>query len=234
MTKKGIHMIFLLLLWSLGFSQSKSDSVSVDFHLEFDKSPLQLGKKYISASKDTLAVENFKCYVSNIQIEYEDRTVFIQNNSYHLLDSNNPKSFRLPVTKRNDKPISKITFNIGIDSITNNSGALPDDLDPVKGMYWAWQSGYINMKVEGKSKSCKTRKNEFSFHIGGYLEPYYSMRRIEIPIQKPQATDNQIDIAIDLGRFFSEVNLTKNNSVMIPGTEAMKLADISAKMFYHQ
>jgi hypothetical protein len=103
------------------------------------------------------------------------------------------------------------------------------DLDPIKGMYWAWQSGYINMKLEGKSSSCKTRNNEFQFHIGGYLSPYYAIRKVALSYDK-KAT--QINIGIDLYNFFANLNLAKTNSVMIPGTLAMELADYSKSLFY--
>ena len=100
------------------------------------------------------------------------------------------------------------------------------DLDPTKGMYWAWQSGYINMKMEGKSSSCKTRKNEFQFHIGGYMKPNYAMRKVEL-VSKNQ----NLNITIDVAEFFSELKLSETNSIMIPGKKAMKLADYSIKMF---
>lgn len=231
MSKKGLHIFFLFLLFSQGYSQSENDSLALNFHLEFNKLPLELNKKYISANKDTLTIETFRCYISNIQVQYNDNSLFVQKNSYHLLDSGNPDSFRIPIAKKSNKTISKVMFNIGIDSLTNTSGALSGDLDPAKGMYWAWQSGYINMKIEGRSPSCKTRKNEFHFHIGGYLKPYYAMRPIEIPIQKNQGSGYEINIGIDLGKFFSQVRLKETNSVMILGKEAVKLADLSAEIF---
>ncbi|MDN3675869.1 hypothetical protein QWY90_00740 [Flavobacterium paronense] len=80
------------------------------------------------------------------------------------------------------------------------------DLDPTKGMYWAWQSGYINIKIEGKSTSCKTRNNEFQFHIGGYREPNYMMRKVEFNCN----SNDNITIAIDLKDFFSNINLAQN------------------------
>jgi len=230
MIKKAAHIAFLFIICFHSFSQNKTDSLAVDFHLEFDRLPLDAGKKYISGAKDTLSIETFRCYISNIEIRYKDNSVFKQKNSYHLLDFGKPGSFKIPVTKINKKTIAKITFNIGIDSITNTSGALGDDLDPAKGMYWAWQSGYINTKIEGKSSSCKTRKNEFWFHIGGYLQPYYALRKMEFPIDK--ADDKNIHIGIDLSPFFSNIDLWKTNSIMIPGKEAMQLADYSTKMFY--
>ena len=224
---KGLHVFFLLSCCFTLLAQNKSDSLAVNFHLEFNKLPLELKKNYVSATNDTLTIETFRCYISNIQIQYKDNSVFSQKKSYHLLDFDNSNSFQIPITKKSDKLISKITFNIGVDSLSNTAGAMTGDLDPVKGMYWAWQSGYINMKIEGKSSSCKTRKNEFQFHIGGYMKPNYTMRKVEIKVN----STNEINIAIDLKDFFADLILSKTNSVMIPGKLAMQLADESVKMF---
>lgn len=232
MNKKGLYIV-LFLFFCFGLSaQNIHDSLVVKFNLEFNKLPLKLNKKYVSARNDTLAIETFRCYISNIRIQYEDNTIFTQKNSYHLLDSEKPNSFQIPITKKNNKLISKITFSIGIDSLTSNSGALTGDLDPIKEMYWAWQSGYINTKIEGRSSSCKTRKNEFRFHIGGYLQPYYAMREMKLELDKK--ADDDIDIGIDLYPFLSNLDLKETNNVMIPGKEAMKLADYCTKMFYAQ
>ncbi|UPT70503.1 MAG: hypothetical protein M0D53_15710 [Flavobacterium sp. JAD_PAG50586_2] len=230
MTKKALYVVFLFMFCFQVYSQSKNDSLYVNFRLEFNKLPLELNKKYISTNKDTLTIETFKCYISNIQVQYSDKSVFIPKNSYHLLDSNNPASFEIPVTKKGNKMISRITFDIGIDSLTNTSGALSGALDPVNGMYWTWQSGYINMKIEGSSPSCKTRKNEFQFHIGGYLQPNYALQQIKLEWDKK--ADSDINIAIDLNSFFSNLELRETNSVMNPGKEAMKLAGFATKMFY--
>ena len=54
------------------------------------------------------------------------------------------------------------------------------DLDPTKGMYWAWQSGYINFKMEGSCSQCLATKNNFEFHLGGYQQPFYAMQTIEL------------------------------------------------------
>jgi hypothetical protein len=232
MIKKGLHIVFLFFLCFQGICQSKNDSLTVNFHAEFNKLPLELNKEYISSANDTLTIETFKCYISNIQVHYADNSVFIQKHSHHLLDLSNPKSFTIPITRKTNKLVSKITFNIGIDSTTNNSGALAGDLDPIKGMYWAWQSGYINMKIEGKSPRCKTHKNEFQFHIGGYLQPYYAMRQMKFDIDKKDQED--ITIGIDLYPLLSNLELKDTNSIMIPGKEAMRLADSSTKMFYIQ
>jgi hypothetical protein len=225
--KLYVTLVFLCLCFSVS-AQKKSDSLQLQFNLKFDHLPLELHKTYSTITKDTLTVNTFKCYVSAIEIEYTDHTLFKERDSYHLLDIEAPNSLVLPLPISNSKTISRILFTVGIDSLTNTSGALDGDLDPTKGMYWAWQSGYINFKIEGKSSSCKTRKNEFQFHIGGYLPPYSSVRRIEL---RPTKNETIQTITIDLNTFFSKVALAQINQVMIPGKNAIQLADYFAKSF---
>lgn len=229
MYKKKIVVFVLIMFYSIGNAQSKTDSLNLNFNLKFNKLSIDFNKQYITDAKDTIALKSFKCYISSIQIYYTDKTIFKQKDSYHLLDLENLNSWRITITKSNDKIISKVTFNIGIDSLTNTYGALDGDLDPIKGMYWAWQSGYINLKIQGKSPSCKTRNNEFEFHVGGYLPPYDTMRKIELIYDKKTT---RINIGMDLNNFFSNIKLAETNSIMIPGKLAMKLADYSTKLFY--
>jgi hypothetical protein len=229
MITKDTVFFYLVVLFCLSANaQNISDSLHINFKVNFNKKPLEFHQQYITSNNDTLTLTAFKCYLSNIEIHYSDKTVLKQKNSYHLLDFENPTSLQIPITKINNKSISKIIFNIGIDSLTNSAGALSGDLDPTKGMYWAWQSGYINMKIEGKSSSCNTRKNEFQFHLGGYLQPYYAMRKVAFNVN-----DNRhITIGIEMASFFAAIKLSETNSIMIPGKTAMQLADYSTQMFY--
>lgn len=221
MISKGVFCLFFSLL----FQGIHAQENALQFHIQFGNTPLELNKKYISTN-DTLQIEAFKCYVSNIEIQYADSSVFKPEDNYHLIDIEDLNTLKIPISAIK-KPIKKITFNIGVDSLASVSGALGGDLDPVKGMYWAWQSGYINMKVEGRSKSCQTRKNEFQFHIGGYLKPNYAMRKVEL-------NTADTNVIIDLAELFSNIKLANSNSIMIPGKQAMAIADYSVKMFRTQ
>ena len=227
--KKSFYIIYFLLLTSFTlFGQNESDSLSLKINTKWSGRNLNLNTSYISKQKDTIMISQLKFYISDFQVKYEDNTILTDKNS-HLIDFEKPNTTLFAITKNNKKEIKNIKFSIGVDSLNSVSGALSGDLDPSNGMYWAWQSGYINMKIEGISSSCKTRKNGFNFHVGGYLNPYYAMRKIEIPINKLQ---NQINLTLDLERFFSEINLKEMNSVMIPGNDAMALANLSSEMFY--
>ncbi|KAB1157702.1 MbnP family protein [Flavobacterium luteum] len=221
-----IGFVFNFFFFQASFAQKAADSLILKLHLKFGKDDLELGKKYVSTKKDTLQIDVFKFYISNIEIQYSDKKVYNPTNSYHLIDIENSNSLRIPIGYKNNLAIKNVFFNIGIDSTASVSGALEGDLDPTKGMYWAWQSGYINMKIEGKSSSCKTRKNEFQFHIGGYMKPSYAIRKVQL-----EAKNQEIDVSIDVSEFFSAIKLSKINSIMIPGKEAMELADYSIKMF---
>lgn len=222
----------ILWLCCITVQAQSNDSVTVNFKLLFDHKPLEMNQSYVTENKDTVTISTFKCYVSDVVIQYADQTVYHEKNSYHLLDSEIPNSMKVRLPNSKTKTISKVIFNIGIDSLTNTSGALSGDLDPTKGMYWAWQSGYINLKIEGQSPSCKTRKQQFQFHLGGYLPPYNALRRKVIPVTI--AKDDTINIGMDLAIFLAEVNLSITPTVMTPGKTAMELADISTKMFYSE
>ncbi len=215
-----------ILLFSTGYTQEKKDSLLVRLHLNFRNESLELNKKYISDAKDTLQIEVFRFYISNIKLHYSDASTYSEENSYHLIDIENPNSLQIPILKKSEKVITKVEFSIGVDSLASVSGAMSGDLDPTKGMYWAWQSGFINMKIEGTSSSCTTRKNKFQFHIGGYLKPNYAIRTIEL---KP--INSNLEINVDVAEMFKYINLQEINSIMIPGTKAMEVADKAAKMF---
>ena len=248
-----IKNLFFCILFSLSvvfaFAQKEKDSLYLKLNIKFGTIRLELNKNNISKNHDTLQISLLKFYLSGIEIEYNNKTTFIQKNSYHLVDIENPNSLQIPICKKNDKTISKIKFNIGIDSTASVSGALAGDLDLQNGMYWAWQSGYINMKIEGKSSNCKTRKSEFQFHIGGYLQPFYAVRRVEIPVNafftegvsdvgksptsditNPTYTEGVI-LKLDVSKFFENIQIASQNSMMIPCKEAMQLADYSTSMF---
>jgi len=201
------------------------DSLALQFRFKFGNQSIAVDKKYQSAKNDTLQIEVLKMYISNIELEYTNGSVF-KNQKAQLIDIEKPETMRFAVSPKTSRRLANLTFTVGIDSLTSVSGALSGDLDPSKGMYWAWQSGYINMKIEGMSPSCKTRKNKFQFHIGGYLKPYYALRKVTLTVKNPNP-----EITIDLSKIFSKISLSETNSIMIPGKKAMSIADYGAQMF---
>ena len=111
--------------------------------------------------------------------------------------------------------------------MTNVSEKFEGDLDPALGMYWAWNTGYINMKLEGKSSSCTSVKKEFQFHIGGYLPKQNALQKIELNVAESQ----NIIIKVELDRWLDNLSLKETNSIMIPGEKAIALAQKYKNMF---
>jgi hypothetical protein len=90
-------------------------------------------------------------------------------------------------------------------------------------------------KVEGRSKVCKTVHNAYEFHIGGYIPPNNAARDITLRLQQPivikHGQQAVVVVKADVAAWFSGVDLSKLNSVVIPGKEAMATADRYSKMF---
>lgn len=226
MRSKLLYSFVFILFFHWNYSQEKKDTILLRFAIKYGNETLQRDKKYVSLAKDTLQLETFRFYVSNIKFILKDNSKISENNSYHLIDSEEPNSQIISILKKSNVEIKKVLFSLGIDSTASVSGALSGDLDPSKGMYWAWQSGYINFKMEGKSPSCKTRNNAFQFHIGGYLQPNYALRTIELDTK-----NSNFEINVDLAELFNQLKLSETNSIMIPGSKAMDLADKTKLMF---
>ncbi len=217
MKKKLNIVLFLCILSSLATAQ-----------VQLKICPVFNASSLFKQEPKTDSISVLRFYVSSVQLFFQDGTKHTEPRSYHLMDLEEAESFIVHLKAPNN-PIAKVLFHLGIDSITSTSGALDGVLDPVKGMYWAWQSGYINFKLEGKSQKCNTSKKEFVFHIGGYSSPFYALRKIEIPVHYQE--NGLVKIEMNLNTLLSSLDLSKTNSVMIPGREAMQVADLFQNMF---
>ncbi|MGK0384641.1 MAG: hypothetical protein ACJAVL_001385 [Bacteroidia bacterium] len=208
----------------LAFVSIGTSAQSVRFVPGFGDDELKLDSNYVLPNGTEVSVETFRFYISNVEVHKNGTAVWTESASYHLLDAAKPESLQLSIPiKQGDT----LVFLLGIDSLTNVSGAMGGDLDPSKGMYWAWNSGYINFKLEGTSPICNTRNNVFEFHLGGYAYPTPTVQRIELPV-----TGNLLQV--DIEAFLNQINLEEENRVMSPSAEAAVLAKKAASIFHFQ
>ena len=208
-----LFLSFLIILFGQNYAQKKQD-FKLLFNAKFGTSDLKLNETYYKLNKtDSIQIDVLKFYISGIEFLNNDKVVWKEKNSFHLVDFETITSQTILFNIPADLIVTKISFNLGIDSVTSTSGALAGDLDPTTGMYWAWQSGYINFKMEGTSPSCNTRKHQFKFHFGGYKQPYYNIQTITLPINN--LTDNTLKINFNVATFFKNISLTEINSIMI-------------------
>jgi hypothetical protein len=182
---------------------------------------------YVSQQAGNVRFETLKLYISSIHFLKNGKTVFSENNSYHLLNAADPSSFLIKVKLPPGTVYDQFRFNLGIDSLTNVSGAMPGALDPSNGMYWTWQSGYINLKLEGSCSACPSRKNEFQCHLGGYQAPFNTLHTASFDI----SDSNMINLCLDLEKFVNLSGLQAHTHIMSPNAEAVRLSGIMRDCF---
>lgn len=224
--KVAVFLLFFMNVYGTAFSQTNSIQFSV--LPTFGATILHLSDSAFSANDSThLQITALKCYISNIQFLKNGKIVLEEKNSFHLLDASEIKSLKISINNPQNISFDQLKFNVGIDSATSVAGAMGADLDPTKGMYWAWQSGYINFKLEGTSALCKTRNNEFQFHLGGYLQPNHCLQTLSFHINNA----SNINLKLDLQQILKQIDLTKINHIMSPSTEAVLISKIVANAF---
>ncbi|MGZ3918677.1 MAG: MbnP family protein [Bacteroidia bacterium] len=224
-SKSPSIVILLLAVFNTYQAQLK-----INIETVFANNPLLLNRQvYTNNNGDTLSVESFKFYLSNFSVHSKGKWRKIKD-TYFLVDAENESSkcFNLAC---NESEIDSIYFYIGVDSIMNVSGALEGALDPSLGMYWAWNTGYINAKLEGKSNSCKTIHHVYEFHIGGYLKPFNALKKVSL---KTKGNKNGITLLADASKWFygaKQINLKEFNSVVTPSNYSLMVADNYKDMF---
>lgn len=219
----------LLIICRVNISASQNDEVlTLQFNPIFGKEALVLSKSYFSKNNnDSIQIDVLRFYISDIELLLNGEIVWKELNSFHLVDASVISSLQINLISSSKPIFDKLKFNVGIDSITNVAGAMGGDLDPTKGMYWTWQSGYINFKLEGKSKVCNTRNNEFTFHLGGYKYPYNTLQSVFLNTNN----SNELNIVINAEEMISKINLSKQNHIMSPSKEAVLLSNELTRIF---
>lgn len=215
-------VLILIQLYSISiFAQSNTFA----FHPTFSNQTLKADSYYKLNVTDSVQITSFKFYISQLELINDSKTVWKEKASYHLVDAFNEKTLALQIPS--NIIFTKLKFQLGIDSLTNVSGAMGGDLDPTNGMYWTWQSGYINFKLEGNSNLCKTRHNEFQFHLGGYQTPFNCLQTVFVQVK----SNSNIKLNIDIEKFFQYIQLSQLNHIMSPSKVAVELSEKITETF---
>lgn len=221
MNVRFLFIYFLLFVQLELFGQVKN---TLQFVPLYNGEEVELEKNYMVKDSNWIKISSCRFYLSNFAFYYRDELIQTEKTIY-LLDLENPTSLTLVF-----KPFiyDKVTFSIGIDSITNVSGILDGALDPINGMYWAWNSGYINFKLEGKTSLSTNADRSFEYHLGGYLPPYSTIQTVEI-VGLDYNSERKIEL--ELATFLKSVDLEKKSSLMIPGKDASAISKILPTLF---
>ncbi len=218
-----------------------SAAASGKLRLEFDnvagdKNLVLNSVTYKNASNEDFTVTKFNYYISNIKLTKADGSVYTvpQDSSYFLIKEDTKTSQFVTL---NNVPLGDYTaaeFMVGVDSARNTapiekrqgvldpSGSMMGD-----GMYWAWNSGYIFVKLEGTSSAGNPVNGKFYFHIGlfgGYNERTVNNTRIvkmNFGERKASVTSSntpEVHFLVDVLKMFdgpaANISIAAYNSIM--------------------
>ena len=228
-TKKIIRIILICLF--MADKLHAQNTITINFIHAVGTDTLQLDQEYTNPHAETFSIINLKYYIHNLRFVSGNKTVTLPD-TYYLIDERKPDSKQLTV----DLPPGNYTafhFTLGVDSIKNVSGVQTGALDPVFGMFWTWNSGYIMAKFEGKSPVSTAPFTNFTYHIGGFKKDESVIKDISLPLAAG-IKNNQLTIRADVNKWFSGVNaitIKQTPYCMNPGTLATTIATNYAAMF---
>jgi hypothetical protein len=234
-------------------------SLIIHFSFFVGGQPLQLSTgHYLNEYNEPFTVDQCKYYISAIQVigdHDEIQTIFAAS---HLVDAADSASLTLHLTTAILK-ITKIRFTIGVDSEANTGGVHTGDLDPMLGMFWTWNTGYIDARLEGQCDSTPAPAHRFTWDVGGYRPGVNAARQVVLsvppttrsasakpalatrstspkPATEPPASAalRNLDLRADLLHWFEgphPIHLSQSPICHQPGPLAMQLADNYATMF---
>jgi hypothetical protein len=245
---KTTHLLILFFaITALTISCQKEKSfegeaytLRLNFQPSANGEPLQFNKEYINPIGEDYKVTTFKFYVSKISLLQELPTpVARKEDGFFLVDASNPASQIIEV-QLNSNPFNRLMFQVGIDSIYNVSGAQTGALDPLNGMFWTWNSGYIMFKLEGNSTASTADLQRIEHHIGGYKGSdnvatviqldFNTAKKIEI---KAGAT-TELVIETNLDNYWhgnAAIKIAELPMCMITGEPALKVAKNFTRLF---
>lgn len=157
--------------------------------------PFQLQTNYLLNGSDSICLDQFKFYVGS------------QRGDFQLVDASDTSTYNLPFAEG--------VLIIGMDSLANTSGKLEGAFDPLLGMYWAWNTGYIQLKMTGSYYS-RGNRIPFDYHIGGYRAPFSTSRSMNMPLA------NQF-ITVQLEHLFRSLPIQSTPNIMLPGPAAQMI-----------
>jgi hypothetical protein len=162
--------------------------------------PLTLNHWYAQPNGDSVFLSEFKFYL------------VLPSDSTFLVDASEPASLHLPYFSIDDETV---LLRIGMDSSMNTCGRLDGAYDPLLGMYWAWNTGYTQLKCKGIYQIAG-KHIPFEYHLGGYKYPYATSLQKWIRLE-------QNTLGIQLDSLLTHLPVLDQPRMMLPGPMARTL-----------
>jgi hypothetical protein len=218
-------------------SSTGDDPLKLSFRIVANGSLVNHTDDYLNGSGENYTISVFKFYTGNFSLGTGtpgQQTTGV----YHLINMDDPSSLSIGVPASPGN-YSQLSFTIGVDSMYNVSGAQTGALDPVNGMFWTWNTGYIFAKLEGSSLFSPSLNNAVVYHIGGFRAGENAIRQVTLDFPGEtlvigNGEKKEIIIDVKLDQWFDGINrisIAGTPVWMTPGGESLRIADNYATMF---
>lgn len=175
-TKQSISFLAILLFLNAGCKKDSADdspdplsstgSIQVKVSNEVDGQAIQLGQQiYTNSAGNLYQVDLLKYYLSNVTFIKADSTEYNLHN-YELINAAIDSTCQFSGAGIPNGIYTRMRFNLGIDTTRNHTGAQDGDLDPINGMIWTWNTGYIFFKHEGLFRTTSGTDTSLLYHFG--------------------------------------------------------------------
>ena len=228
----SLFIATLLMSFIPSADKKNGGTLTLQFNHLFNNEPLAFGKEYTNAHGEKFTVKTLNYFISNIKLTLKNGSEYVvpQDSSYFLISQSDAASQKIQLHNLPKEKYKSISFLLGVDSARNTmdvskrTGAL-DVAGTAKGMYWAWNSGYIFLKFEGKSSVIPdSLSNNFYYHIGGFggfkSATINNIRAKTFEFEKAISLKKSapvVNINVDMATLFkqkTDVLLAKNSNVM--------------------
>ncbi|MBC7866171.1 MAG: hypothetical protein H7X88_01445 [Gloeobacteraceae cyanobacterium ES-bin-316] len=224
----------LLLPHTVLQAQVKNPHLLLRFVNKANGKPIVLlDSAYSNNFEESYQLTRLKYYISDICLAGKQKRSAIKN--IFLLDAAGSDTAALSVKTGT---YNSLRFKLGVDSILNCSGAQAGALDPLNGMFWTWNSGYVFFKLEGYSASSTADLQRIEHHIGGYQGSNKASKEIELILKEAliikEGDHREITIEVNLDRYWKgqqELKIASNALIMSPGDLAKKSSQNFQGMF---
>ncbi len=198
---------------------------------------LNFNQKYITPLEDTITINDYKYYISNIQLISSNGN-YIVPASYYLIDVSKGSTDTIVISNVPAGSYTQINFSIGIDSAVNSSAEIqtePVALDPTVNaeMNWGWGPGfgYKFLLLQGNFYDSATTPptSPFLFHIADNnnykIKSFNSTTPNWSAIVVQTGKTSEININFNLDSLFKGINLYSEYSVTSPQSEGVTIAN---------
>jgi hypothetical protein len=187
------------------------------FQYSLDSGVVELGKEIESESgARKFRFTKIKQYVSNITLFEASRCVWRDTGGFYLVDAADAAGCQIGINYPVDLVFDEISLVFGIDSTTQAAGVMGGALDPLNGMYWTWQSGYIHLKIEGEMLE-QQKSTALEYHIGGLGTA--QLKRFGL------TSGEDLNLVCDLNPLLEKALSGNETHLMSPGKQAIALSE---------